>query len=115
MFERNITDKTGLEPSKMFNLVQFMIFDQDENGLVSVDEATDMLYPRYGRVQMEAKLRELFGSDMKETGTQGGEITFLQSCKPLRRRSSSLSSTLPWAVRRSCVPVAQRCSWEVYA
>jgi len=53
-----------------------MIFDQDENGLVSVDETMNMLYARYGRVRMEAKLKELFGDDMQEQGTQGGEIDF---------------------------------------
>ena len=34
MFMRNITDRSGLEPSKLYNLVQFMIFDQNENGKV---------------------------------------------------------------------------------
>ena len=85
MFERNISDKSGLEPSKLFNLVQFMIFDNDENGLVSVDETTNMLYARYGRVQMESKLKELFGEDMTESGTQGGEITFPQYLQAVER------------------------------
>ena len=85
MFARNISDRSGLEPSKLFNLVQFMIFDNDENGLVSVDETTNMLYARYGRVQMEYKLKELFGEDMTESGTQGGEITFPQYLQAVER------------------------------
>ena len=62
-----------------------MIFDQDENGLVSVDETTNMLYERFGRTKMELKLKELFGSDMKETGTQGGEINFPQYLERVER------------------------------
>mmetsp|Transcript_31120 Transcript_31120/g.71959 ORF Transcript_31120/g.71959 Transcript_31120/m.71959 type:complete len:127 (+) Transcript_31120:524-904(+) len=85
MFMRNITDRSGLEPSKLYNMVQFMIFDQNENGKVSVDETMNMLYERYGRQRMEAKLRGLFGNNMQETGTQGGEIDFFQYLEAVER------------------------------
>jgi hypothetical protein len=46
MFCRNAVDKTGLEVSKMFNLTQFLIYDHNMNGRVSVDETMNMLYAR---------------------------------------------------------------------
>ena len=76
MFTRNILDITGLEPSRMFYLTQFLIYDHNENGMVSVDETMNMLYARYGRAVMEMKLKELFGDDMHETGREGGEISY---------------------------------------
>lgn len=76
MFTRNIMDRCGLEPSKMFNLTQFLIYDHNGNGRVSVDETMNMLYARYGRVKMETKLKELFGENMHETGREGGEISY---------------------------------------
>jgi Ca2+-binding EF-hand superfamily protein len=77
VFQRNISDRTGLEPSKLYNLVQFMIFDSNENGKVSVDETMAFLHARYGREGLEFKLKELFGKDMVESGTEGGEIDFV--------------------------------------
>mmetsp|Transcript_36214 Transcript_36214/g.46676 ORF Transcript_36214/g.46676 Transcript_36214/m.46676 type:complete len:130 (+) Transcript_36214:469-858(+) len=85
VFQRNISDRTGLEPSKLYNLVQFMIFDSNENGKVSVDETMAFLHARYGREGLEFKLKELFGRDMVESGTEGGEIDFLTYLEAVNR------------------------------
>lgn len=85
MFTRNILDTSGLEPSRMFYLTQFLIYDHNENGMVSVDETMNMLYARYGRATMEKKLKELFGDDMHETGREGGEISYDKFTNALHR------------------------------
>jgi calmodulin len=95
MFNRNIMDRTGLEANRMFNLVQFLIYDTNGNGCVSVDETMNLLYARYGRTKMEMKLKELFGEDMHETGRQGGEISFSKFLKAVEvvQMGSFLSTT----------------------
>lgn len=85
MFIRNAIDRTGLEMSKLFNLTQFLIYDHNFNGKVSVDETMNMLYARYGRVRMETKLKELFGENMHENGRQGGEILYPDYLKAVER------------------------------
>ena len=85
MFTRNILDQTGLEPSRMFYLTQFLIYDHNENGMVSVDETMNMLYARHGRDIMEKKFKELFGSDMHETAREGGEISYEKFHEALHR------------------------------
>lgn len=73
MFIRNIEDTTGKEPFQLFNVVQFMMYDVDFSGEVSVDETMQMLYARYGRDRLEEEMKNLFG-DKLESGN--GSLTF---------------------------------------
>lgn len=91
-FERNIRDKSGLEPASFYHMIQFMIYDRDNNGMVSIDETMNMLYARVGRDQMESTITKLFGGDdgapIKEVGSQGGEIDFSRYWEVVVREQS---------------------------
>ena len=48
MFQRNITDTTGLEPCALFNVVQFMTYDKKNCGVVTVDDTSTLRKERDG-------------------------------------------------------------------
>lgn len=84
MFQRNIKDKTGLEPFQLFNVVQFMMYDRTNSSSISVDETMHMLYARYGKDRLEAEMKALFGDDLKADGD--GCLTFTQYLKAVNVR-----------------------------
>ncbi len=83
--DRNITDHSGLEPFQMFNVVQFMMYDKDNGGTVSVDETMHMLYARYGKARLETEMKALFGDDLK-TQDGDGELTFTEYLRAMHVR-----------------------------
>lgn len=85
MFQRNIKDKTGLEPFQLFNVVQFMMYDRDNSGNVSVDETMHMLYARYGKANLEKQMKALFGDDLR-TGDGDGSLSFNEYLKAVNAR-----------------------------
>lgn len=103
-FERNIRDKSGLEPASFYHMIQFMIYDRDNNGMVSIDETMNMLYARVGRDEMESKITKLFGADdgapIKEVGSQGGEIDFERYLEVVSREQLQRQESEGFAVRK---------------
>lgn len=76
MYKRCVSDKTGLEPRKLFNLVQFMMYDKNSTGRITVEDTLELLYVRYGMDFLEREIRELFGEDEKDRDGQEKSITF---------------------------------------
>jgi Ca2+-binding EF-hand superfamily protein len=61
MFNRNLLDKTDLEPINLFNVVQFMTYDKKMCGTITADDTMAILFARYGQAQLETKMKTLFG------------------------------------------------------
>ena len=61
MYKRCISDQSGLEPRKLFNLVQFLMYDKKFKGRVTVEETLQILYVRYGRDKLDEEIRAIFG------------------------------------------------------
>jgi len=71
MFYRNTTDQTGLEPFELFNIVQFMTYDEDFKGHITEDDTMSTLFARHGRENLEAQMMNLFGGELKSAGGEG--------------------------------------------
>eukprot|EP00941_MAST-03F_sp_MAST-3F-sp1_P005414 g5414.t1 len=88
MYKRNMEDETGLEPFQLFNVVQFMMYDKDNSGEVSIDETMTMLYQRYGKDRLESELQKLFGKDLR-TQDGDGELSFQEYLRVVEKRLPS--------------------------
>ena len=60
MFQRCVRDASGREPASLYYLIQFMVFDRDQDGLVGIDDTMSILYARMGAEMMEQIINELF-------------------------------------------------------
>lgn len=90
MFRRNITDKTGLEPSQLFSVVQFLMYDKEFTGCVSLDQTMHMLYNRYGKERLEAEMKALFGESVVEEGN--AKLGFLDYLRAVKARAAALAA-----------------------
>jgi Ca2+-binding EF-hand superfamily protein len=90
MFNRNITDQSGLEPCQLFNVVQFMTYDKNFSGTVTVDDTMSMLYARYGPTNLVTEMKKLFGAE-SSSADGGGSLTFIQYLKAVGKNASKPS------------------------
>ena len=55
MFYRVRHDKSGWEPRRLFNVVEFMMHDKDMSGTIDMDECMEILFRRFGKELLESK------------------------------------------------------------
>mmetsp|Transcript_11133 Transcript_11133/g.28973 ORF Transcript_11133/g.28973 Transcript_11133/m.28973 type:complete len:201 (+) Transcript_11133:41-643(+) len=91
MFNRCKRDETGLEPRKLFQVVEFMMHDVDNGGTISQDELMEILFSRFGKDKLLEKTREFFPKSEVGEGAEAEQaITFIefrkfmQTIKPKR-------------------------------
>jgi len=53
LYTRCRRDKTGCEPNRLYNLIEFMINDKDGGGTINEDEMMEVLFHRYGKDVMQ--------------------------------------------------------------
>ncbi|ETW01911.1 hypothetical protein, variant 1 [Aphanomyces invadans] len=58
-------DKTYLEPTLLFHMTCFIMYDRECTGKVSMDDAMHMLFLKYGN-HMEAEMEALFGKQLRD-------------------------------------------------
>jgi calmodulin len=75
MYKRCVNDHDYLEPRKLFNLVQFLMFDKDFKGNIIEEQTLDLLIIRYGREDLDEQLEGIFGSE-KTYGDQEMSISY---------------------------------------
>mmetsp|Transcript_23798 Transcript_23798/g.44101 ORF Transcript_23798/g.44101 Transcript_23798/m.44101 type:complete len:215 (-) Transcript_23798:60-704(-) len=78
MYQRCISDHTGNEPRNLFNLVQFLMYDKEFHGRISVEQTLQILFVRHGRGELDAEIAEIFGDQQKGPDGQELKITFTQ-------------------------------------
>ncbi|KAL1512289.1 hypothetical protein AB1Y20_005551 [Prymnesium parvum] len=63
MFYRVRNDKSGWEPRRLFNVVEFMMHDKDCSGTIDLDECMEILFRRFGKDMLESKVNEFMSND----------------------------------------------------
>ena len=87
MYKRVITDEVGLEPRQLYNLVQFLMYDKDFEGTVTVEETLQLLYVRHGREKMEDEITNLFGESKQIENDTEKHITYKEFMEKIQKRA----------------------------
>lgn len=89
MYKRCKSDitETQLEPRKLFNLVQFMMFDKDHKGTVTVEDSLQILFVRHGRQNLDTEITAIFGEGTSNADGTEKAITFGEYVDKVNQRA----------------------------
>jgi Ca2+-binding EF-hand superfamily protein len=87
MYKRCRYDKSGLEPRKLYNLTQFLMYDKSNRGRVTVEETLQILFIRHGRDRLDYEIEAIFGQDEKNTDGTEKSISFGEYLEKVNSRA----------------------------
>ena len=88
MYKRCISDNQDLEPRKLFNLVQFLMYDKTFKGRVTVEETLQILFVRHGRKNLDYEIKAIFGEeDRNPDSSEERSITYGQYVEKINQRA----------------------------
>eukprot|EP00405_Crypthecodinium_cohnii_P002543 CAMPEP_0194751622 /NCGR_PEP_ID=MMETSP0323_2-20130528/5624_1 /TAXON_ID=2866 ORGANISM="Crypthecodinium cohnii, Strain Seligo" /NCGR_SAMPLE_ID=MMETSP0323_2 /ASSEMBLY_ACC=CAM_ASM_000346 /LENGTH=149 /DNA_ID=CAMNT_0039668189 /DNA_START=93 /DNA_END=539 /DNA_ORIENTATION=- len=93
MYQRCIADSTGMEPRNLFNLAQFLMYDKEQAGQISVEQTLQIIFVRRGRGELDDEIREIFGEKQKADDGQELKISFSQFLHKANERLTKMRWT----------------------
>ena len=76
-----------LEPRKLFNLVQFLMYDKTFKGRVTVEETLQILFVRHGRDKLDDEIKAIFGDEEKNKDGSDKEISYGEYVRKIDSRA----------------------------
>ena len=94
MYKRCITDFADLEPRQLYNLVTFLMYDQDFKGRVTVEETLQILFVRHGRKNLDEEIKAIFGEeDRPSNANEEQSITYSEYVNKVTSRALKKHAT----------------------
>ena len=87
MYKRCRYDQSGLEPRKLYNLTQFLMYDKGFVGRVTVEETLQILFIKHGRDKLDYEIEAIFGKDEKNIDGTEKSITFGEYLEKVNSRA----------------------------
>lgn len=80
-------DENGLEPRKFFNLVEFLMYDKEFKGSVTVEDTLLIIFVRHRRGKLDEEIRAIFGEEEKNEDGQEKMISYAEYIEKVEARA----------------------------
>jgi calmodulin len=74
MYKRSIIDEKEQEPKKLFYLVQYLMYDKEENRYITEEDTLELLFIRHGEKNFNQAIEDVFGKEPNKKET----LTYLE-------------------------------------
>lgn len=88
LYQRGTGDLTGLEPRNFFHVVQFLMYDKDLKGEISVEQTLQILFVRFGRELLDQEIQAIFGEDERKYDGPEKKLTLTEYLEKVKARKT---------------------------